>query len=261
MEPRIGAAQHRSLLDPLPDSPHDELTINSPIPTLIKPMKILAIISQKGGVGKTTVATSLAVAAELAGQRVALFDLDDQASAAFWGGLREKRGVVTPVIRDVKMALLERDLERARNAEADLVILDCPPVQGAAITAANHADFVLIPTKTDILDIRSMRSTVALMQSINKRLSVVLTFCPPIGAEVDQARQLIAGLGAELAPVEIHQRKAYARAQQDGQTVQEYEPTGKAAAEVTELYSYIHKHLHGKAHGKATAKAKSARGV
>jgi chromosome partitioning protein len=136
-----------------------------------------------------------------------------------------------------------------------LVILDCPPVQGAAIAAANPADFVLIPTRTDILDIRSMRSTVALMQSIKKPLAVVLTFCPPAGAEVEQAREIVTELGAELAAVEIHQRKAYARAQQDGQTVQEYEPTGKAAEEVKRLHSYIHKLIHGETHGKAKRRA------
>lgn len=211
-------------------------------------MKILAIISQKGGVGKTTIATALAVAAEMKGQQVALFDLDDQASAAFWASLRQAK---TPVVVDVKPALLDRDLTRAREAGADLVILDCPPAQSHAYPAAQAADYVLIPTKADILDIRAMRSTVALMQSIGKPCGVVLTFCPPTGAEVEQARALVAQLGVELAPVALHQRKAYARAQQDGLAVQEYEPNGKAAEEVTVLYSHIHKLLHGGTHGKA----------
>lgn len=214
-------------------------------------MKILAVISQKGGVGKTTLATSLAVAAEAAGQQVAVFDLDDQASGAFWYGLREQRGQLTPLVKDVKLALLPRDLERARAAGADLVILDCPPVHGAAIEAATPADYVLIPTKADILDIRAMRSTVTLMQSIRKPMGVVLTFCPPSGPEIEQAREIVRQIGAELVPVTIHQRKAYARAQQDGQTAQEYEPTGKAAEEVTALYSHIHTLLHGAKHGKA----------
>lgn len=224
-------------------------------------MKILAVISQKGGVGKTTLATSLAVAANRAGLQVALFDLDDQASASFWGGLREKRGEVAPYVRDVKLSLLPRDLERAEAGGADLVIIDCPPIHGAAIDAANPADYVLIPTKADILDIRAMRSTVALMQSIKKPCGVVLTFCPPTGAEIEQAREIVRKIGADLVPVEVHQRKAFARAQQDGQTVQEYEPTGKAAEEVAALYSHIHTALYGAAHGTAKTKAKSKRSV
>jgi len=210
-------------------------------------MKILAIISQKGGVGKTTLATALAVAAERAGQAVAVFDLDDQATAAFWG---ECRAAETPPVQDVKLALLARDLDRARNAGADLVILDCPPKHDAAILAAEPADFVLIPTKPALFDIRSMRATLKLMQSIGKRCGVVLTFCPVVGSQVAEARQLVQEIGAELAPVDVHQRVAYQRAQEDGRTAQEYEPGGKAAAEVERLYSYIYTVLHGeKAHG------------
>lgn len=210
-------------------------------------MKILALISQKGGVGKTTLATALAVAAEQDGKNVALFDLDDQATAAFWGDIRASE---TPPVRDVKLALLARDLEKARAAGADLVILDCPPVHAAAIGAAEPADFVLIPTKPALFDIRSMRSTLKLMQSIGKRCGVVLTFCPVSGSQVNDARQLVQEIGANLAPVEMHQRVAYQRAQEDGRTPQEYEPDGKAADEVKRLYSYIDKVLHGeKAHG------------
>lgn len=210
-------------------------------------MKILAIISQKGGVGKTTLATALAVAAERQGQAVAVFDLDDQATAAFWA---ECRAADTPPVQDVKLALLGRDLDRARNAGADLVILDCPPKHDAAIVAAEPADFVLIPTKPALFDIRSMRATLKLMQSIGKRCGVVLTFCPVVGSQVAEARQLVQEIGAELAPVDMHQRVAYQRAQEDGRTPQEYEPDGKAADEVKRLYSYIHTVLHGeKAHG------------
>src|SRR5690606_32000985 len=92
-----------------------------------------------------------------------------------------------------------------------------------------------------------------LMQSIGKRCGVVLTFCPPIGSQVAEARQLIESIGADIAPVDMGQRVAYQRAQEDGRAPQEYEPDGKAAAEVKELYSYIHKALHGaKRHGDKT---------
>ena len=56
-------------------------------------MRTIAIVSRKGGAGKTTVVTHLAVAAEAAGLRVALFDLDPQASAALWS---DHRGEAIP---------------------------------------------------------------------------------------------------------------------------------------------------------------------
>jgi chromosome partitioning protein len=205
-------------------------------------MKVLAVISQKGGVGKTTLATALAVEAERNGQQVALFDLDNQATACFWSDLRSAE---TPLVRDVNVTRLIQYVETARKGGADLVILDCPPIHVNAGVIAEIADFVLIPTRADVFDIRSMRETVKVMERGGKRFAVVLTFCPPSGPEVPDAREGIAAMGATVVPVEIGLRKAYARAQQDGLTPSEYEPDGKAAAEITSLHSYIATQLNG----------------
>lgn len=222
-------------------------------------MKILAVISQKGGVGKTTIATALAVAADRAGKSVALFDLDPQASACFWADRRQAMGGgETPVVRDVNYNRLPHVIEAMRNAGCDLVILDCPPVhRDVADEAIRVSDMVLIPTRAEALDIRAMTQTVRLVQQLGKRPSVVLTFCPPSGAELEQAREIISKLGADLAP-SIHQRKAFSRAQQDGMTAEEYEPAGKAAQELQKLYDYSAIGLYGKesAHGKAKAKSR-----
>jgi chromosome partitioning protein len=163
-------------------------------------MKILAVISQKGGVGKTTLATALAVAAELDGKSVALFDLDPQASACFWADRRTASGKgETPVVRDVNHNRLPHVLEAMQQAGCDLVVLDCPPVhRDIADEAIKAADMVLIPTRAEALDIRATTQTVRLVQQMNKRPSVVLTFCPPSGAEVEQARKIVAQLGPTL---------------------------------------------------------------
>jgi len=205
-------------------------------------MKVLSIISQKGGVGKTTLATALAVAAESDGKKVAVFDLDDQASACFWSDIRE---APTPAVSDVKAVRLPAYLDSMREAGCDLVIIDCPPVhKDIALDAASPADFVLIPSKPDLFDIRSMQITVDLLSKIDKQCAVVLTFCPPAGPEVPSARDAVNQIGAVLCPVEIGLRKSYARAQQSGRAAQEFEPDGKAAEEIQKLYEYMCIHLY-----------------
>lgn len=225
-------------------------------------MKVLAITSQKGGVGKTTLATALAVAADQDGQSVALFDLDPQASACFWSDRRRKelgeRGL-TPTVRDIQIARLAHYLDAMRTAGADLVILDCPPVhRDIAHDAASAADLILIPTKPEIFDIRAMQQTVQAAQQIEKPAAVVLTFCSPTGPEIEQAQEIVRKQGAELVPVQMHQRKAYGRAQMQGLTPQEYEPAGKAADEVRHLYTYTKLHLFGGSHGKKGQSRKRA---
>jgi len=96
-------------------------------------MKILAVISQKGGAGKTTLATALAVAAQQDGREVALLDLDPQASACFWGDRRKANngGIEAPPVRDVNWNRLRFALEQIGGAgkATGLIVIDCPPQQ------------------------------------------------------------------------------------------------------------------------------------
>ena len=199
-------------------------------------MKTISIITQKGGAGKTTIATALAVAAQRDGKDVAILDLDDQATACFWADTRKADPIP---VKDVKAVRLPHVLDALEKAGCELVVLDCPAVhRDIAMDAANPSDFVLIPTRADVFDFRSMRQTVDLLKSIGKPCAVVLNFVPPAGQEVIDARAGVKSLGVDLCPVELHQRKAYARAQQEGRTAQETEPSSPAAQEIIALYAY-----------------------
>lgn len=209
-------------------------------------MKTLAVITQKGGVGKTTLATALAVAAERDGRQAALFDLDPQASATFWFDTREAE---TPAVASVQPARLEHMLEAARQAGCGLAVIDTPPfAKDIAFEAAQLADFILVPTRPAVFDAKAVVRTLAMVKGYGKPSAVVLTFCQPFGSEAADAAEAVAQIGAVLCPAKIGQRIAHSRAQQTGLTAQEIEPDGKAADEIRHLYEFIVVELwHGRA--------------
>jgi chromosome partitioning protein len=199
-------------------------------------MKVLAILSQKGGVGKTTLATCLAVAAEQAGQRTAILDIDPQATASFWNDVRAAE---TPAVVSVQPIRLAPMLKACQDAGTDLAIIDGAAVaRDVTFEAARHADLVLVPTRATVFDTMSMTHTLELVREQGKACAVVLTFVPPQGQETADALEAIAALGATAAPVTIGNRKAFFRAQSTGQAVQEFEPGGVAATEIAALYNY-----------------------
>lgn len=200
-------------------------------------MKVLAILSQKGGVGKTTLATCLAVAAEQSGKRAAVFDLDPQATASFWNDTREAE---TPAVVSIQAVRLPAMLKAASEAGTDVAIIDGAAVaRDVTFEAARNADFVLIPTRSAVFDTMSMLHTIDLVRQQKKPFAVVLTFTPPSGHETEDAIEAAKEIGASICPVLIGSRKAFFRAQSQGLAVQEYEPQGRAAEEISGLYSYI----------------------
>lgn len=208
-------------------------------------MKILSVVSQKGGVGKTTLATALAVQAGNDGRKTVVFDLDPQASATFWKDTRQDDLVA---ITAIPAARLKHMLAAADEAGCDLVIIDTPPFsKDIAYEAAQHADFVLLPTRPAVLDVMAMSKTVELVKHYKHPFAAVLTFCPPLGREINDTIKVIQALGAEVCPVRIGNRIAYSRAQQNGLAAQELDPDGKAAQEISDLYAYVCMHLYADA--------------
>ena len=207
-------------------------------------MKVLAVLSQKGGVGKTTLATSLAVAAEADGKSVALIDLDPQATASFW---HDTRGKETPAVVSIQPVRLPAVLKAAEEQGTDLVIIDGAAVQREiAYDAAAVSDFVLVPTKPAVFDIKSMTETIKAVQQHDVPLAIVLNMIAPTGVENTDAFDAAQVLGVDICPVTVGNRKAFFRSQGEGLAVQEFEPGGKAAEEIQELYAYTCKHLYNR---------------
>jgi chromosome partitioning protein len=207
-----------------------------------QPMNIIAIQSQKGGTGKTTTALNLAVAAERAGHPAVVIDLDPQASAAGW---KDTRPGETPVVVSVAPARLAQALQAAQEGGADLVLIDTAPhAESAALAAAKAADLVLIPCRPGILDLRAIGTTADLVKIAGKPAFVVLNAMPPGATRlIADARAAVAVHGLDVAPVAMQQRAAFGHALTAGQTAQEFEPLGKAAEEIGQLYRWLRTQL------------------
>ncbi|MBK5944813.1 AAA family ATPase [Halorhodospira halophila] len=202
-------------------------------------MKVITLVSQKGGTGKTTLATNLAAAARQDEKEVVLVDVDPQASAVAWA---DDRGDDPPAV-STQAAALERVLRRAREA-TDLCIIDTAPhTDQPAVTAATLADLVLVPVTPSLIDLRAVQNTLQLCGMAGISPVVVLTQCRTRGAVHWEARSAVEALGAEVAPKIIGDRVAYEYAFIGGGDVIGYEPQGKAAAEVSALYKWVRKRL------------------
>jgi chromosome partitioning protein len=200
-------------------------------------MKTIAIVSQKGGAGKTTVAVHLATAAAAAGHAAAIIDLDPQGTAASWGDRRQSDA---PEVVSGQAARLQVLIDAARDAGADLLILDTAPnADQTALRAAQLADIVLVPCRPATFDLEAIRATLTLTQIAQKPSFVVLNAVPPRSGIGREAADGLAGQGVQVAPVMLSQRAAFAHGVIDGRTAQEFEPGGRAAEEVERLYLWL----------------------
>ena len=228
-------------------------------------MKVISVLGQKGGSGKTTLTLSLAVAAYKANKSVAVVDLDPQASACKWGDRRN----ADPVIISVQPARLRNVLATARENGADLVFIDTPArLEQSAIAAAEAADLILIPCRPTIKDTETIEATISLIRAAQTKakLAVVLNGVPPRGAQREQAEDAIRGMTIPVYPFVLGNRVAFTHADVLGLSAQEYEPSGEGAREIKEIYKFTCELLNsatsqqskGKNHGKKTRLTASA---
>jgi chromosome partitioning protein len=225
-------------------------------------MRTLAIVSQKGGVGKTTIAVHIAVAAANAGYSVAIIDLDPQATAAQWADWRNAGGISgegdpNPVVVAAPHARLGPTLKEAEKMGVDLVILDSPPAaDSAAVAAAKTADLVLIPTRASAFDLHAIKTTAELVRVAQKPAAVLLNAVPArANSLIEEVATVIHSLNLNIAPVCLVDRAALRHAVINGQTAGEFEPLGKAADEVQKLYAWVCGRLDMSTKPKKTPKA------
>jgi chromosome partitioning protein len=205
-------------------------------------MRTIAITINKGGVGKTTLAKHLAVAAAAGGHNSMLLDMDTQQNSTSWGKRRNKQqGSLLPVVRFVTENELPEELSRARSAGCDLVLIDTPPGRSSEAPAAvESASLVLIPfwLESDAFD--GLAKSAALARRLGKPAVAVLNFATPNSrSHEDSARTVLNALGVPMCPIVLHRYEAYRLANPPGLTVQEVEPESRAAAEIGALWDWL----------------------
>jgi chromosome partitioning protein len=199
-------------------------------------MQTLALLCQKGGAGKTTLAIHLAVEAASTGLRVLLLDLDPQASSARWADRRVDGGLTVDVAVE-SPARLPAALVAAKAEGYRLVILDTAPhADQAALQAARVADLVLIPVRCSILDLDAMGTTLDLCALARRPAVVILNAAPIRSRVVDEAAATVAKIGGDVSVAIVRERVAFRHSLVDGRVAREFEAGGAAANEITALY-------------------------
>lgn len=200
-------------------------------------MNILALTSQKGGSGKTTLAGHLAVAAESAGAGpVAVIDTDPQGSLTDWWNERQ---ATTPSFLSASIATLAGDLERARDLGFKLVVIDTPP---AITDMIEHvialSDLIVIPTRPSPHDLRAAGTTISMVEAVGKPLVFVVNAANPRARITGEAAVVLSQHGT-VAPVTIHQRTDFASSMIDGRTVMELPRAERSSDEILRLWDYL----------------------
>jgi chromosome partitioning protein len=204
-------------------------------------MHTIAVVSQKGGAGKTTLALHLAVQAAKAGP-VAVIDLDPQASACGWSDSRQQRD--EPAVVACPHTRLGLTLEAAKASGAQFCFIDTAPhAESPALAAARSADLVVIPTRPGILDLRAIGASIEIANIAKRPAVLVVNAAPQGGAAQEAAEAARESYGIEASPAVVRQRAVFGHALVEGKTASEVEPDGRAAGEISELWADLCRRL------------------
>lgn len=208
-------------------------------------MQVIAVLNQKGGSGKTTIATHIARALQLSGADVLLVDSDPQGSARDWAAVKEEQ---TLTVVGIDRPTIDRDIKNI--AHQDFVIIDgAPQAADLAISAIKAANFILIPVQPSPYDIWA---TAALVDLVKQRIEVTdgklqAAFVvsraikgTKIGSEVAAALE---GYGLPVLESRITQRVSYPSTAAIGTTILDNEPESDGAAEIYALINEIKQKL------------------
>ncbi|MBP32590.1 MULTISPECIES: ParA family protein [Methylobacterium] len=211
-------------------------------------MHVLAIVSQKGGTGKSTLAFSLGVAAEEQGLKTSIIDIDPQGTTKKWYGRREAES--GPEVNAINAGQLEVALPLLQKQGIQLVIIDTPGADTPGVTAAIQiADLCLIPARPSVADIEASAPTVSAIHRLGKPFSYVLNQCPPGRSIRTTDAYRVLQLTGAVASTPLALRADHMDALATGKGVTERDTNSKAAGEIRELLEWTLNRMEGRPHG------------
>jgi chromosome partitioning protein len=205
---------------------------------------VVALMSQKGGAGKSTLAVHLATEATSRGKRTLLLDLDPQGNLTGWA---ERRGDAAPDVDAIHASNMAATLKEARGEGYDLVLIDTAPnADRTTMQVAQAADLVISPCQPAQFDLDAMNATLDLCLALKRPVVVVINAAPPRknSSVVADAVAVAKEAGAEVSAAVISYRVAFRHCLAAGKTAAEFEPDGQAAAEISRLYDDMTSRLH-----------------
>jgi chromosome partitioning protein len=205
-------------------------------------MPVLSVLNQKGGVGKTTLAVSIAACLTEQGKRVLLIDADHQGSALDWKAARGDPTTFTVV--GIPKDTIHKEVP-AMSRDYEWIVIDGPPrVSTVAKSAIAASDIVVIPVQPSPYDVWAAKEIVDLIEevtvikpdlksvfTVNRRITGTA-----IGRDVEKA---LSDYPITVMKASLCQRVSFAESAASGRTVLETDPQGPAAGEVRAVVAEI----------------------
>ena len=204
-------------------------------------MKTIIIANQKGGSGKSTLVTHLAVAAHRAGDgSVVLTDTDPQGTTADWFNVRQDQN---PGYAPATLENLPDKIQALTDAGAAWLFVDtAPALHRQNVALLSLADLVLVPLCASPNDVRALANMLPLLRDAQRPFAFVLTRVNPQAKLTIQTVMALSEHGPVLQPP-LRERVAYPTSMIDGRTVQEIDPGGAASQEIAELWQNVKRRI------------------